>query len=130
MQAAENGYLQLVHAAQVERQRLSKFTVPKSFNSVLLSEDHKAAEILNRCGVKNVGTPYQVFSNGGCLFDSVLVSLTGSQQLSLELRIRTCLEMISIKDRVLSLPIATDLLMVFPNYIGKRSPVCTEGGTH
>jgi hypothetical protein len=69
LQAAENGYLQLVHAAQVERQHLPKFTVPKSFNSALLSVDHKAAAILNRCGVKNVGTPYQVFSNGGCLFD-------------------------------------------------------------
>ena len=66
----------------------------------------------------------------GVAYLTVLVSLTGSQQLSLELRVRTCLEIISIKDRVLSLPIATDLLMVFPNYIGKRSPVCTECGTH
>lgn len=122
----ENEYLQLVHAAQVERKRLPKFTVPKSFNSVLLSVNHKAATILNRCGVKNVGTPYQVFSNEGCLFDSVSVSLIDSQQLSLELRVYTCLE--SIKDRVLSLPIATDLLMVYPNYIASVFTCAKAGG--
>lgn len=107
-----------MHAAQVERQLLPKFTVPKSFNSVLLSVDHKVAAILNRCGVKNVG----------CLFDSVSVSLTGSQQLSLELRVRKCLEMISIKDRIVSLPIATDLLILSPNYIASVFTCAKAGG--
>jgi hypothetical protein len=56
------------------------------------------------------------------------VSLTGSQQLSLELRVRTCLEMISIKDRVMSLPVATYLLMVSPNYIASVFTCAKAGG--
>ena len=111
-QAAESGYLQLVHAAQRERKQLPIFSLPKSSVPSSLSVDSKANAIINQCGIYNVGTPYKVYSDGGCLFDSVSVFLIGTQDLSQELRVRACIEMITMKDRVMSLPIASNLLSV------------------
>jgi len=64
----------------------------------------------------------------GVAYLTVSVSLTSSQQLSLELRVRTCLEMTSIKDRVLSLPVATYLLIVSHNYIASVFTCAKAGG--
>jgi hypothetical protein len=113
-QAAESGYLQLVHAAQRERQQLPTFSLPKSSVPSSLSVDSKANAILNQCGIYNVGTPYKVYSDGGCLFDSVSVFLISTQDLSQELRVRACIVIITMKDQVMSLPIASNLPSVAP----------------
>jgi hypothetical protein len=51
------------------------------------------------------------------MFNSVSLSLCGSEDMATELRVRTCIEMVSRKDVFTSLPIAKDLIWVSPNYI-------------
>ena len=97
-----------------EGQQLPTFSLPKSSVSSSLGDDSKANAILNQCGIYNVGTPYKVYSDGGFLFDSVSVFLISTQDLSQELRVRACIEMITMKDRVMSLPIASNLPSVAP----------------
>ena len=111
-----------------ERQQLPTFSLPKSSVSSSLGVDSKANAILNQCGIYNVGTPYKVYSDGGCLFDSVFVSLISTQDLSQELRVRACIDMIKMKDRVMSLPIASNLLSVAPNYINSVFSCAKQGG--
>lgn len=83
---------------------------------------------MSKCGITNVGTPYKVYSNGGCLFDSVSVLLCGTQGLSKELRVRTYIEMVRLKDRIASLSITPEFLTVSPNYINSVFACASSGG--
>lgn len=67
--------------------------------------------------MQNIGVPYYVQDNGSCLFNAVSVDLSGTETLSTELRVRTCIEMVTKKDIYTSMPNANKLLWVSPNYI-------------
>ena len=59
--------------------------------------DHTDVNILNRCGGGDTdgGRPLYVDGDGNCLFNALPVLLIGSQVLSAELRLRTCLELVN-----------------------------------
>ncbi|VDI24038.1 Hypothetical predicted protein [Mytilus galloprovincialis] len=92
--------------------------------------DQTVQNILTKCRLHDVGTPYEVFSNGGCLFDSVFVSLCGTQEFSTELRVRTAIEMIRLNSRVMSLPVTPSLITVSPNYFASVFSCASPGGVH
>jgi hypothetical protein len=65
----------------------------------------------------NVDSITTVTANGSCMLRSVSLFLCGSEDMATELRVRTCIEVVSRKDVYTSLPIAKDLIWVSPSYI-------------
>ncbi|CAG2213189.1 unnamed protein product [Mytilus edulis] len=129
-QEAANGYAHLVTAAKTEYRNMPIFVRPSECNQGSLIVDQTAQNILTKCRLHDVGTPYEVFSNGGCLFDSVSVSLCGTQEFSTELRVRTTIEMIRLKSRIMSLPVTPSLMTVSPNYVASVFSCASPGVTH
>ncbi len=58
--------------------------------------DQNAVTTLNMCGGSmDGGRPLYVDGDGNCMFNALSVLLVGSQVLSVELRVRTCLELVN-----------------------------------
>lgn len=114
--------------ANTEKQRMPAFSLLTFYPPAQLIVDPGAYNILRKCGISELGVPYKVESDGGCLFESLSVSLIGDQTLSQELRVRTCIEMIYIKDTVIKLSVTPNLLLVFPNYISSVYSCAKPGG--
>ncbi|CAC5355561.1 PLA2G4 [Mytilus coruscus] len=125
---AANVYGHLVTAAKTEYTRMPVLLRPSECNQGSLLVDQAAQNILTKCLFNDVGTPYEVFSNGGCLFDSVSVSLCGTQEFSTELCVRTAIEMIRLKSRIMSLPVTPSLMTVSPNYVALVFSYASPGG--
>jgi hypothetical protein len=68
--------------------------------------DRVSQTYLQQCDINNFGVPFSVTANGSCMFNAVSLSLCGSQDMATELRVRTCIEMVSRKDVYTSLKIA------------------------
>jgi hypothetical protein len=62
------------------------------------------------------------------MFNSVSLSLCGSEDMATELCVRTCIEVVSRKDVYTSLPIAKDLIWVSPNYISSTMDCAKKNG--
>jgi len=90
-------FLYLQEIAMKERNQLPMFTMPTYVNASK-HVDRISQEYLQKFGVNNFGDPYKVSADGSCLFNAVSVFLCGTEQLSTELRVRTCIEMVSRKD--------------------------------
>ena len=110
------GFLCLEEAAQHERNNLPPF-VNKACFVQPTSTDPIAEGYLKDTNLLHLGTAFKVTANGSCLFNSVSVALCGSEEISTELRVRTCIEMVINKARYISHPKASDLIWVSPNYV-------------
>ncbi|CAC5373845.1 unnamed protein product [Mytilus coruscus] len=127
-QEAANGYAHLVTTAKTEYTNMPVFVCPLECNQKSLIVDQTAQNILTKCRLNDVGALYEVFLNGSCLFDSVSVSLCGTQEFSTELRARTAIEMIRLKSCILSLPVTPSLVTVSPNYVALVFSCASPGG--
>ena len=74
--------------------RLSPFSLPNNSVTKPHTVDKVALSYLVKVQATHLGTPYSVTGNGSCLFNAVSVALCGSEELSTELRYRTCIEMV------------------------------------
>ena len=116
MQASQFGFLHLVDVAQIENTTLQQFIAPNYFISPTRI-DRLSQDFLTKCKIQHLlGDPYYVSDNGSCLFNVVSVPLCGTEDLAVELRVRSCIEMVIRKDYYTSLPIAQKLIWVSPNY--------------
>jgi hypothetical protein len=116
LQASQFGFLHLVDVAQIENTTLQQFVAPNYFISPTRI-DTLSQDCLTKYNIQHLlGDPYYVSDNGSCLFNVVSVPLCGTEDLAVELRVRTCIEMVIRKDYYTSLPIAQKLTWVSPNY--------------
>lgn len=114
--------------AAEERKRLPPLVIPTFDNKSPKYVDHISDTYLKQCNVSNLCTPYKVSDNGSCLFNSVSLSLCGSQDMTTELRVRTCIEMVMKKSQITSLPIAKHVTWVSPNYVISVMDCASERG--
>ena len=92
--------------AQIENTTLQQFVAPKYFISPTRI-DTLSQDFLTKCKIQHLlGDPYYVSDNGNCLFNVVSVALCGTDDLAVEFRVRSCIEMVIRKDYYTSLPIA------------------------
>lgn len=96
-QASQYGFLHLHDIAAEERKHLPPLVIPTFDTKSPKYVDHISDTYLKQCNVSNLCTPYKVSDNGSCLFNSVSLSLCGSQDMATELRVRTCIEMVMKK---------------------------------
>ena len=94
------------------------FTERKDFtNSGKLAPDHVSELILESLNISIEGKiPLQVSGDGNCLFNALSVCLVGTEILSSEIRVRTCLELIKNRKAYQNLSNAKELFLVSPNY--------------
>ncbi|CAC5358288.1 unnamed protein product [Mytilus coruscus] len=101
------------------------YTVSNKPTSII---DITSQSHLRQCNLSHLGEPYEVTGNGSCLFNAVSFALCGSEDLSTELKYRTCIEMVSRKDFYTSLPIAKNIIWVSPNYITSTFECASKHG--
>lgn len=80
------------------------------------TKDFVSEAILRRCGMTDIGIPLKSLSDGSCLFSSASIALTGDNHLVTELRVRTCVEMVTNHEIYKALPNASDLLDTSPSF--------------
>jgi len=90
--------------------------------------DKVALSYLVKVQATHLGTPYSVTGNGSCLFNAVSVALCGSEELSTELRYRTCIEMVLKIDHYTTIPKAKQLILVSPNYVSSIFDCVSRNG--
>lgn len=101
MQASQFGFLHLVDVAQIENTTLQQFVARNYFISPT-KIDTLSQDFLTKCKIQHLlGDPYYVSDNGNCLFNVVSVALCGTEDLAVELRVRSCIEMVIRKDYII-----------------------------
>ena len=127
-QASQYGFLHLADFCTKERSRIPPFIIPNTLSTSPKFVDGISQTYLQQCDILNFGTPYSVTADGSCMFNSVSLSLCGSEDMATELRVRTCIEMVSRKEVYTSLPIAKNLIWVSPNYVSSTMDCAKKSG--
>lgn len=92
-----------------------------------LTADRVSNQILENLNISIQGkSPVHVSGDGNCLFNALSVGLTGNEGLSLELRVRTCLELFRNRHAYETAANAK-LLLVSPNYEDVCKAAATKG---
>ena len=90
--------------------------------------DQKAVNTLNMCGGNmDGGRPLYVDGDGNCLFNALSVLLVGSQVLSAELRLRTCLELVNHGPAYKRVDLQEGLWKVSTKYDDECRDLCVSG---
>ena len=127
-QASLYGFLHLQDKVVEEKRLLPPFVMPTYNHHSPKFIDRISESYLKRCNVHDLGVPYTAADNGSCLFNSVSLSLCGSQEMATELRVRTCIEIVMKKNAITALPIASNLTWVSPNYITSVMDCASQSG--
>lgn len=85
---------------------------PTSYSEAQI--DQRALDIMRACGMKASFVPISVSADGSCLFNSLAYLLSGSETMSMELRTRSALELLTHYDHYKNLPTASDIEQVCP----------------
>lgn len=90
----------------------------ESFDRSQLSVDFTALAILESCqdDVQNDHHPILTRGDGNCLFNALSISVCGSERLTEEIRVRTCVEMVLNKEYYNAQEYAKDFFFVSESY--------------
>jgi hypothetical protein len=88
-QASQYGFLHLADVCTKERSHIPPFVVPSYTSNLPKFVDRVSQTYLQQCDIHNFGVPFSVTANGNCMFYAVSLSLCGSQDMAIELRVRT-----------------------------------------
>uniref|UniRef100_A0A8W8L5R1 Uncharacterized protein n=1 Tax=Magallana gigas TaxID=29159 RepID=A0A8W8L5R1_MAGGI len=80
------------------------------------TKDYVSEAILRRCGMTDRDIPLKSLSDRCCLFSSASIAMTGDNRFVTELRVRTCVEMVTNHEIYKALPNAPDLLDTSPSF--------------
>ena len=88
--------------------------------------DLHALELMSSSDITGLGVPCTTSGDGNCLFNAVSLALSGGEDFSTELRLRTALEMILNSTRYTSRPDYNRLLLVSPSYRESTKDCCSD----
>ena len=126
---ASNGVESLKIEARREAKRLPQFDLygQSPITGDFVEQDMNAQYILNKCRLVNLGVPSMTTGDCNCLFNAVSIALTGNEDRSAELRLRTSVEMALNADAYTCREDYDQLMTHLPSFNASLEDCCTEG---